>query len=36
MGHLWRAKLWGYMKRRYERKKIVPSQLNWFAERWFA
>jgi hypothetical protein len=23
------------MKTRYERKKTVPSQLNWFAERLF-
>jgi hypothetical protein len=35
-GHLWRAKLWGYTKTRYERKKTVSSQLNWFPERSFA
>ena len=34
-GNLWSAKFCGYSKTRYESENIVPSQLNWFTERWF-
>ena len=34
-GNLWRARFCGYSKTRYESENIVPSQLNWFTERWF-